>query len=177
MKQIVVASENPVKLAASKEAFGQMFPGETFTIVGHAVTSGVADQPHSDKETRQGAVNRAQAAKTQHPNADYWVGIEGGLESEDKQTIVTFAWVAVLWETKIGQARSASFSLPSAIVTLIKEGKELGEATDLVFADNNSKQKGGTVGHLTDGVIDRGRLYEPAVVLALIPFKKVDLYD
>jgi non-canonical (house-cleaning) NTP pyrophosphatase len=32
------------------------------------------------------------------------------------------------------------------------------------------------VGILTDNAIDRQKLYEPAVVMALIPFKNPDLY-
>ena len=59
---------------------------------------------------------------------------------------------------------------------MIKEGKELGEADDIVFNRNNSKQENGAVGILTGDVIDRMKYYTEAVILSLIPFKNVDLY-
>ena len=59
---------------------------------------------------------------------------------------------------------------------MIRQGKELGEADDIVFNRANSKQDNGAVGLLTDNVIDRAQLYEQAVILALIPFKNEALY-
>ena len=53
---------------------------------------------------------------------------------------------------------------------------ELGNADDKVFSTVNSKQKGGTVGKLTRGVIDRAQYYESAVILAMIPFIWPSLY-
>ncbi|MEA2092741.1 MAG: DUF84 family protein, partial [Patescibacteria group bacterium] len=55
-------------------------------------------------------------------------------------------------------------------------GKELGEADDIVFQRNNSKQENGAVGILTGDVVDRTKCYTEAVILALIPFKNVNLY-
>ena len=46
----------------------------------------------------------------------------------------------------------------------------LGDADDAVFADTNSKQKGGTVAKVTKGMIDRTAYYEHALHLALVPF-------
>jgi non-canonical (house-cleaning) NTP pyrophosphatase len=53
---------------------------------------------------------------------------------------------------------------------------ELGDADDLVFGRQNSKQKSGAVGLLTHNRVTRRTLYEQAVVLALIPFINPDLY-
>ena len=52
----------------------------------------------------------------------------------------------------------------------MNEGMELGDADDAVFNDTNSKQKGGTVGKLTHGAIDRTAYYVHALHMALIPF-------
>ena len=46
----------------------------------------------------------------------------------------------------------------------------------IVFNCVNSRQDNGTVGILTDNVIDRVQLYEHALILALIPFKNETLY-
>lgn len=66
--------------------------------------------------------------------------------------------------------------MKKVIIELIKEGKELGEADDIVFQRNNSKQENGAVGILTGDVVDRTKCYTEAVILALIPFKNVNLY-
>jgi non-canonical (house-cleaning) NTP pyrophosphatase len=63
------------------------------------------------------------------------------------------------------------------VADLIRQGKELGEADDLVFNRSNSKQDNGAVGLLTGNVIDRAQLYEQAVILALAPFKNTEWYS
>ena len=57
-----------------------------------------------------------------------------------------------------------------------KKGLILGVANDRVFAQHNSKQQGGAIGLLTDGVLGRRALYDHAVVLALVPFKSGALF-
>ncbi len=54
--------------------------GNTFSIAEPVIVpSDVADQPLSDEETLEGAINRVENAKTAYPNADLWMGIEGGV--------------------------------------------------------------------------------------------------
>jgi len=60
---------------------------------------------------------------------------------------------------------------------LIHKGVELGHATDIVFKEENSKQKEGTIGMLTDTIITRKDFYREALIFALIPFRKPDLYQ
>ena len=54
---------------------------------------------------------------------------------------------------------------------------ELGEADDFVFKRKNSKKKDGAVGILTNGLIDRRKYYEEAVVMSLIPFLNKNLFS
>jgi non-canonical (house-cleaning) NTP pyrophosphatase len=77
---------------------------------------------------------------------------------------------------RLGQARSGTFLLPPAVADLVRQGVELGEADDRVFGRQNSKQANGAIGLLTGDVIDRVALYEHAVILALVPFLRPDLY-
>ncbi len=169
-KKIIVASKNPVKIEASLNAFKEVFPSEKFNVEGASVPSGVSDQPMSDRKTYKGALNRAQNGKKKFPKGKFWVGIEGGIEKRGDK-MITFAWVVVLSEGIIGKGRSTSFFLPKKVTKLIEEGKELGEANDIVFGKSNSKQKNGAIGLLTGNVITRTTLYEPAIIAALIPFK------
>ena len=176
IKKIVVASKNPVKLKASLEGFLKMFPNDNFETEGVSVESGVCDQPETDQKTFQGAFNRAHNACRVKPEADFWVGIEGGIEEKDNE-METFAWIIIIGKNnKVGKARTGTFFLPQKVAELVKQGKELGEADDVVFGKTNSKQQNGAVGLLTDNTIDRSNFYVEAVVLALIPFKNESLY-
>lgn len=175
MKKVVIASKNPVKIQAVKNGFEKMFPKQEFEFVGVSVPSDVADQPFSNDETFLGAKNRADNASNEIKDADFFIGIEGGVEYIENE-MGSFAWVVIKSAGKYGKARTGTFFLPKQVVELIKDGKELGEADDIVFRRNNSKQENGAVGILTGDVIDRTKYYTEAVILALIPFKNVDLY-
>lgn len=173
--KVIVGSKNPVKINCTLLAFQKVFPRDSIIVEGISVPSGVADQPMSDQETHQGAVNRTKKAKEDHPDAQYWVGIEGGIEDSDSG-MEAFAWVTILSDQQKGRARTATFQLPPKIQKLVRQGIELGEADDMVFDRKNSKQSNGAVGILTNDLIDRAAYYEPAVVLALIPFLQPGLY-
>ncbi len=173
---ILVASRNPVKIAAARRGFQRMYPQSAFTVQGAEVPSGVPPQPLSEAETRRGARNRAERAAAMHPQAGYWVGIEGGLHP-DGETFLALAWVCVLDAAgRRGEARTGAFHIPPAVAALIRQGLELGEANDRLFARHNSKQKEGAVGLLTGGLLDRAGFYEQAVILALIPLRNGHLW-
>ncbi len=174
--KVAVASKNPVKIEAVRLGFAQMFPAlDRFEVFGRGVESGVSAQPMGNDETLAGALNRVERLMHGLPDADYWVGIEGGVE-DDALGLAAFAWVVIRSGEKTGYGKTATFFLPPRVADLVRQGKELGEADDLVFGRMNSKQEDGAVGLLTQNVIDRTRLYQPAVVLALIPFCNSQLY-
>lgn len=175
MKTVHIATINPVKVEAAAEGFQQMFQGEDIKVVPCKVNPGIAPQPMSNEETLDGAERRARALREIFPQSDYWVGIEGGV-AESQIGLGTYAWVVILSKDQIGRGRSGEFFLPKKIADMVRQGMELGEADDLFFSRNNSKQGNGAIGILTDDVIDRKNLYIPAVIFALIPFKHPELY-
>jgi inosine/xanthosine triphosphatase len=175
MASVVIASLNPVKVRAVQVGFERMFPGREFEFHAVSVDSAVSNQPNSDQETLNGACNRAAGALALRPQADYWVGVEGGVE-EFGEEITAFAWIVVRSKDALGKGRTGAFFLPEAVSSLIRQGLELGDADDQVFGRSNSKQENGAIGLLTGNVIDRAQLYEQAVILALIPFKHPELY-
>ena len=129
----------------------------------------------TNEETLVGAKNRALFAQSHQSDADYWVGIEGGIE-ETHDGMEVFAWVVILSNSKSGQSRTSTFYLPSKVAELVGNGVELGEANDQVFSEINSKQKGGAVGSLTNGLLGRTEYYVQPVILALIPHIQQELY-
>ena len=169
--KILVGSKNPVKIESVREAFAYYF--DSLEVSGREVDSKVSAQPIDD-ETFKGAKNRAKAlvklAKEENLSADYFVGIEGGIIEEHDQWFA-LGCICIMnskGETSIGT--SALFPLPSIIVTELLNGKELGEVIDAIANDENSKQKGGAIGYLTNGIITRKELYKQGIISALVPF-------
>lgn len=172
-------------------------------IQGFDVASGVSHQPFGDDETRKGARNRAKAAYQAYLAQESIVphlaiGMEGGLEWHE-HTLMCMAWMVVYgrrtrwvvdWfasdgtltyhgdrQPVVGAAKTAGFALPPAVTKLVHEqGMELGDADDQVFDRVQSKHGSGTVGILTKGLIDRSAYYEHALLLAMVPWMKPDLY-
>lgn len=167
--KIIVSSHNPVKMGAVSDAFQTLFSSTDLDFVPVTVDSGVREQPLSDEETRLGALNRASNARLQMPDADYWVGLEGGLERID-QCLLASAWMVIInAKGRLGMARTPTVPLPLAVQALVEQGIEMGEANDRVFETRNSKQAGGAFGLLTEGRMTRRDIYSQAVQLALVP--------
>lgn len=78
--------------------------------------------------------------------------------------------------TMWGFGRSGLFLLPPQLTRFIEAGMELGHADDLVFTRQNSKHSNGTVGLLTNGLIDRKEYYIHAIKLGMIAWIRPELY-
>lgn len=177
MKKIYIGSENPVKIESTKKGFEEVYGSiPELEFIGKSVSSGVGDQPMTNKETLLGAENRALNLKNKYPDGDFYVGIEGGIQTIGDH-MEAFAWIVIFGSNMVGKAQTSTFQLPPKIVELIRQGMELGHADDMVFQRKNSKQGNGAVGILTNNVIDRVEYYRHAVILALIPFLNIELYQ
>ena len=169
-----VGSENPVKINCVSNAVKAFWPEAC--AIGISTDSGVSVQPESDREMLIGALNRAKQALAKIPEAHFGVGLEGGtLDTEDGMW--AYAWIVILDRAgQIGKGQSGRFLLPEPIAQLVRDGIELGEADDRFFGRSNSKQQDGAIGILSDGVINRLDLYQPAVIFALLPFVHPEFY-
>src|SRR5690606_21197126 len=114
--KIVVASENPVKLKAVESGFRAFFEGGE--VEGIQASSGVSNQPLTEEETLEGARNRVMEARRLITDAEFWVGIEGGIQAVDTG-LAAFAWIVISSAGKKGEARTATFMLPGKISHLI----------------------------------------------------------
>lgn len=186
--KIAVGSKNPIKIKAAINGIQQalQYPLNSIenmnliTAEGFDVPSGVPDQPNGSDETKRGATTRAikawDAYMSLHSSPpSYSIGLEGGIEDVDG-TMECAAWMVIYNGSKFGSAKTCSFTVPPKMAALVRGGMELGVAHDSIFDTVNSKQKSGTVGHLTRGVVDRSEYYRSAVLLAMIPFLWPELY-
>ncbi|KAH8044520.1 hypothetical protein JL722_14640 [Aureococcus anophagefferens] len=181
--RVAVGSANPVKVASVKAAFAKSF-GAAVVTSSHDVASGVSDQPYGDLETRTGALERAAAALRADADADYAVGLEGGVVDAAQGGLESVAWMAVTLAPRPA-ATSRDGVVPAAALTRLLRGEEpgydkmeLGDADDVVFSDVGSKRKGGAIAKVTRGARPSG-YYEHALICALVPFlhDATGLYD
>ncbi|KXI29686.1 inosine/xanthosine triphosphatase [Paraglaciecola hydrolytica] len=172
--KLVVASLNPVKVNAAKQAFTQVFAINDVACVTVDAPSGVAEQPMSAEATRLGAINRLKYCQ-QYYQADYYVAIEGGVDMTQDGP-VTFAYVVIANNQHMSIGRSATLPLPLKVYRALQQGAELGPLMDSLFNTVNIKQRGGAIGLLTRGQANREGNYTQALILALAPFLHPDLY-
>jgi len=175
MKTVIISSQNPVKINATKNCFTDVFPSQDFEFIAASVDSQVSDQPMED-ETKQGCINRTNALQQEFPYADFYVSIEGGTEVSGSSVWCT-AWCQVSTCERTGFGKASTFELPPEISRLIlEEGLELGDAGDRVFSTNNIKQGKGTIGIFTNDLITRTDYYREPLILACISHLHPDLY-
>lgn len=168
---VAVGSLNPVKVGAARAVVLQLAPEAR--VEGVAVPSGVREQPWGDDETIRGALARAHAARVAL-DADWGIGIEGGVISMPDGGVRTCAWAAIVSRRgQQGIGGSLSLELPHRVATLVRGGLELGHAMDQVTGAHDVKRGLGAVGILTSGLVTRQGAYETLVAYAAVPLLDV----
>jgi inosine/xanthosine triphosphatase len=174
--RVAIGSMNPVKIASVRGACGQLWPDHNWIFEAVAAPSGVSPQPMSDEEARAGARTRATYAQ-EHWDADYGVGIEGGLQKVEGYWFNS-AWVVVVDRIGTeGMSNTTSVAVPDGLLPLIDAGHELREACDLLWGVSRTEYHGGLIGVLTDETLDRTGVYLDAVVAALTRFRHPEIFD
>lgn len=161
---IAIGTKNKAKTAAVEEIAKKYF--ENIDVEYISVPSGVSDQPFSDAETRQGAINRAVNTR-ESTNADLSFGLEGGVYELDGE-IYCCNWGAVaIKDGPVISSSGASFVLPEEIAEQLHAGKELGPVMDIFTETKDIRQHSGAIGIFTDGLVDRKEMFEHIVTLLI----------
>jgi inosine/xanthosine triphosphatase len=167
LRRAIVGSTNPVKVGAARAVLTRLAPG--VDVTGHAIPSGVPDQPWGDEETIRGALARARGACAMD-GAELGIGIEGGVVAMDDGSVRTCAWAAVATpDGREGVGGSLAMQLPERVAALVRRGLELGHAMDQVTGEHDVKRGAGAVGILSAGLVSRQEAYEVLVAYALAP--------
>lgn len=166
--KIVVGSERVSKQEGVRKAFSHYY--DDFEIVSVKCDSGVSDQPMTDEDTIQGAINRAKQALE---HGDLGVGIEAGLKTVPEAITGYFntTWCAIIdKEGFLSIGSSPDFEYPKAIVEQVLKGVEVSKpAAELFKIDETELKESGVIGELTKGVIPRSDYTYYAVLMALLP--------
>ena len=166
--RIVVGSKNPVKLAATKEAFTHFF--DEVKVISADVASGVNPFPMTLQETLNGVQNRVEAAWVNLPDADFAVGIEGGVHPIADRFLVQ-AFAAVKQEDLIGLGASVAFEVSPTLIALLDPTSDDSKITiESVLGRTKIFQNEGLVGVLTENRLTRTQILRDAVIAALPRF-------
>lgn len=164
-QRVAVGSTNPAKTEAVRQAFEALDDIGGFTLVAVACDTDTA-QPWGESATRSGALARAEAARADE-EADWGIGLEGGLVNDDKGVLVT-SWIAACQaDAAPALVRSAGFYLPRPVAERVRTGVTLEEAWQRLDGRQAIGRDSGTVGALSGERFDRTRLYREAVILAV----------
>jgi len=167
-----VGSKNPVKVAAVRTVLRGVYSQVRFTAV--AVESSVPQQP-MEKDTLVGAIHRARQALGK---ADFGVGIEAGLFwNEATSQWLDVQWCAVVDKTgRITLGHGPGFAYPPAVANDVQLGRTVEEAMEKLTGVEGIGEREGAIGYLTKGKLDRTRLTEMAVMAAMVPRIRKELY-
>lgn len=174
--QLAVGTQNKAKLEGVETAFRKVY--KNIDVQGFSVESGIVEQPTTDEESIQGAVNRAQAALAQMATANFGVGMEGNVVTITDRMFL-HGWVAVIdHDGTISLGHSSGMELPGSIREAIDGGAELGPVLqDMLNDDENEVRHSlGTNGVLSDGLYTRVDEFVDATTVALAKFVKPELY-
>ncbi len=167
-----VGTDNPVKVRAVRQVLGDLF--DRVRVRGVAVTTGVPEQP-VDQQAAVGAMNRARAALK---DADFGVGIEAGLLWDASVgDYLDVQYCAVVDRTgRVTLGHGPGFEYPPAVIGRVKAGRTVSQAMAELTGVRDIGSKFGAIGYLTERRMDRDALTEAAVLMAMVPRIRRDLY-
>ncbi|ARK31760.1 DUF84 family protein [Halalkalibacter krulwichiae] len=157
---VAIGTKNPAKVHAVQDSL----ISESITIVPVKVDSGVSEQPFSDEETLEGAINRANAALS-ITNAELAFGLEGGVQ-ETKHGLMLCNWGALM-HVDGGRwiAGGAKLPLPAGVVERLYKGEELASIMADITGEVDTRKKEGAIGIYTSGLVSRKGLFAHIVKL------------
>jgi inosine/xanthosine triphosphatase len=170
--RVHVGSSNPIKAQAVKNVFERVFGPTEVRLI--PVESGVPRQPFDD-DTARGACERARQALH---DADFGVGIEAGLIWHNELTLyfdVQFCAV-ISQDGRLTVGHGSGFVYPPKVLEQVHRGRTVGEIMSELTGIERIGHKGGAIGYLSKNVLTREQLTEQAVLMALIPRIRPELY-
>jgi inosine/xanthosine triphosphatase len=186
--RIAVGSTRRPKLDAVREAaaeFGGLLdPSASLDIQGYEVESGVGHTPISREELMRGARQRAEALALHLASldnrAEFYVGVEGGLDSvieNGTRRVFLESWAYVTDGARGHFGCSGSIELPAPLANeVLGQGTELSIAIDQFAGAVGIRDAQGAWGVLSGNLISRKDSFRLAVLAAFAPFYNARMY-
>lgn len=181
--RVLIASINPVKIRATREAFSSFYNNLDFS---HIEINGTGPnlyyskpQPLGEEETFKASRWRVKYAQRHHPGFDFYVGIEGGVVLTPQNQPRIIAYSSIGNHEIIETIRGCEIPLPHRWYKRLTDSPqlELGDLAAGVSGIANIKQKEGAVGFMTQNIVKRFDILKQSVIVALIPFLNPSLFE
>ncbi|MDD1769482.1 MAG: inosine/xanthosine triphosphatase [Methanomassiliicoccales archaeon] len=168
--KVSVGSDNPVKVHAVENVMRRIFTD--VQVLSCRVSASVPQEPWDD-DVEKGAIERAKRSLGRN---DFGIGIEAGIfEHNDLLYDVQFCAVV----DKMGRVtlgHGPGFLYPPSVAEKLRIGGTVGEAFHELYGQERTGRGQGAIGFLTHGLLTRSELTEQAVVAAMVPRIRKDLY-
>jgi inosine/xanthosine triphosphatase len=186
---IAVGSNRKPKLNAVAEALAAIGPRlgveGSPEILGFEVESGVRHTPLNREESMRGARQRAEAlaqlAREENETWDFFVGLEGGLDSLEEngqRRVFLESWAFVSDGARGYYGRSGGVELPEALAHEVLDlGTELSIVIDNFAGSAGIRDAQGAWGVLSRDLITRQEAFRVAIVAAFAPFYNSQMYQ
>jgi inosine/xanthosine triphosphatase len=173
--RVAVGSTNKVKIDAVRNVFVQAFG--LVEVLSTDPGKELETQPMED-ETVQGSIRRAKTA-IEATGADYGVGIEAGIfYNKFLGRHIDVQYCAIVDSSgRMTNGHGPGFQYPPQVIKAVMEGGSVGDTMSKITGIEKIGHKSGSIGYLSDGLIDRTSLTEIAVLMALIPRIRRELYE
>lgn len=169
--RVHVGSDNQVKREAVRRVFERVYPDESWDVRLVAVETDVPEQPLG-ADVARGARERARAASRLADRPDYGVGVEAGLVWNDVLGVYFDVQYAVVVDRDgretFGHGPGFLYP-PDVMAAVMDKGQTVGEAMSALTGIDGIGKQMGAIGYLSRGHMDRTRLTEQAVLMALVP--------
>lgn len=173
--KVAVGTTNRVKVDAVTRVFTQVFGLVEVEQVdpGHSV----GNQP-MEEDTIKGSIERAKNALAR-AGADFGVGIEAGLfYNKVLKKHLDVQYCAIVDSAgRLTVGHGPGFEYPPEVIRAVLKGDTVGETMSRMTEIEEIGHKMGSIGYLSDGMIDRTSLTEIAVLMAMIPRVRRELYE
>lgn len=144
------------------------------TFSNHKVASGVPDMPTNLEELRTWAKNRAIHCRREKPDADYFVGMEGGVYRDYEGDTYWLLGIVYI-ENREGKwhfGYSCHLEVPEAVVDGLFDGRgrDLEQVVHSLGGEESIGDKEGSFHAWTDGMLSRKAQFIMATQCAISPF-------
>lgn len=164
--KFVIGSASQRKIDVAKSVIAEFFKDAGVVVEGYASVSGVPETPW-DKETFDGANNRAIDAWKNVKGADYYIGLESGLV-ERYGAVYEEAWAVVSNGKKEFYGYSSGLKVPDYVLKRMEEAKKTHSDIMTILEEEHGKLPNDTWGSYSGGMIIREVSLKEAIRNALI---------
>jgi non-canonical (house-cleaning) NTP pyrophosphatase len=151
------------------------FPNEEFEYISFPLEKD-GPEPVGKSKILEQIQEAIQEAQKNVVDAHYYISIEGGMEDDGLEMNETAYAVVVNHKGGKGVSSCASFRVPTWVAREVRKGRGFADAVDEFYKTTGTKQGGGFVKILTNGMLEKEEHCMQALMIALASADRSEWY-